>query len=180
MLNFNFPAAAICKTSSSSVHVGIMVPKPKVAQAAPKPSAKQAKDAKSKPPGQEAALASSRGDISNMLTQLKSSSDPNKQQVLAMYKAQGRFSAEKAAILQKWKMDKSCKWAATYQQEKTTETVVKDTVLEGYGTRCGACTKSLGEHDALIMFVDYSLLGIAHSCFLSFNLHVPGLMWPRP
>ena len=115
-----------------------------------------------------------------MLTQLKSSSDPNKQQVLAMYKAQDRFSAEKAAILQKWKMDKSCKWVATYQQEKTTETVVKDTVLEGYGTRCGACTKSLGEHDALIMFVDYSLLGIAHSCFLSFNLHVPGLMWPRP
>jgi hypothetical protein len=106
--------------------------------------------------------------------------DSQSQQVLAMYKAKDRFSSEKASILRKWKMDKSCKWVATYQQEKTTETIVKGTVLEGYGTRCGACTKSLGEHDALIMFVDYSLLGIAHSCFLSCNLHVPGLMWPRP
>ena len=101
----NFLAAAICKTSSSSVPVRIMVPKPKAAQAAPKLAAKQAKDAKSKPPGQEEAGASSRGDISNMLTQLKNSSDPNKQQVLAMYKAQDRFSSEKASILRKWKMD---------------------------------------------------------------------------
>ena len=53
LLNLKLLAVAICKKSSSSALVRIMVPKPKVAQAAPKPSAKQAKEAHGKPPGKE-------------------------------------------------------------------------------------------------------------------------------
>jgi hypothetical protein len=119
---------------------------------APKKDAKKGKDGKEaggKPPVKDEQAAATRGDISNMLTQLKNSSDPAKQQVLQLYKSQSRFSTEKTAILKKWKMDKSCKWVNTYQQELSHEVVSKDTVLEGYGTRCCAC-QSLQESMCMI------------------------------
>jgi hypothetical protein len=76
-----------------------------------------------------------RKDISNMLTSLKGSSDPNKVQVLQKYQSLSRFDPEKANILKKWKLDKSCKWASSYSQEVTQEKATKHKELEGYGTR---------------------------------------------
>ena len=70
-----------------------------------------------------------------MLTQLKGSQDHNKQQVLAKYQSLSRFDPEKAQILRKWKLDKSCKWVSSYYQEMAQEKSAKSKELEGHGTR---------------------------------------------
>lgn len=88
------------------------------------------------PPGEEVGgSGNNRKDISNMLTSLKGSSDPNKVQVLQKYQSLSRFDPEKANILKKWKLDKSCKWVSSYSQEVTQEKATKHKELEGYGTR---------------------------------------------
>ena len=113
---------------------------PKAAKSAAKSGKAVAKHNHGQPPDDdEDAGSHSRKDISNFLTQLKSSHDPNKQHVLSLYKGASRFALEKAALLQKWKLDKSCKWVSTYPQELSSETTVKDTVVEGFGTRSHAC-----------------------------------------
>ena len=83
------------------------------------------------PPDDEEAGCHSRKDISNFITQLKRSHDPNKQHVLALYKGANMLFVVKAALLRKWKIDKPCKLATTYQQDLFSETTVTDTVLEG-------------------------------------------------
>ena len=56
---------------------------------------------------------------SNMLTQLTKSSDPNKQGVLATYKALPRFSDQKKELLSLWAKDKSCKWHSSWKKNSS-------------------------------------------------------------
>ena len=50
----------------------------------------------------------------NMLTQLAKSTGPNKQGMLAHYKALPRFSDQKKELLSLWTKDKSCKWHSSW------------------------------------------------------------------
>ena len=71
----------------------------------------------------------------NMVTQLAKSTDPNKQGVLAAYKALPRFSDQKKELLSLWAKDKSCKWHSSWK--KTVLSDEKETVSQrlGFGTR---------------------------------------------
>ena len=53
----------------------------------------------------------------------------------AIAAAAQRFDPEKAQILRKWKLDKSCKWVSSYYQEMAQEKSAKSKELEGHGTR---------------------------------------------
>ena len=128
---FGFRTAADDTVSPKAVH--------KAAKSAAKSGKFVPKEHRGQPPGDEEAGGHSCKDICNFLTQLKNSNDPNKQHVLSLYKGANKFSPEKAATLRKWKLDKSCKWVTTYQQEVSSETTAKDTGLEGFGTRSHAC-----------------------------------------
>ena len=58
------------------------------------------------------ATSSDRGDVSNVLTQLKKSSDPAKQEVLTHYNSLSRYDKQKKELLGLWKGEKTCKWFA--------------------------------------------------------------------
>ena len=94
---------------------------------APKPVKKEVKD--------KTDADDLRKQQSNMLTQLTKSSDPNKQGVLATYKALPRFSDQKKELLSLWAKDKSCKWHSSWK--KTVLSEEKETVSQrlGFGTR---------------------------------------------
>ena len=94
---------------------------------APKPVKKELKE---KPDADDL-----RKQQANMLTQLAKSSDPNKQGVLATYRALPRFSEQKKELLSLWAKDKSCKWHSSWK--KTVLSEEKETVSQrlGFGTR---------------------------------------------
>ena len=79
--------------------------------------------------------AQERKDLSNFITQLKNSTDPNKMQVYTMYQGMSRFDSQKKEIIRKWKMDKSCKWVNSMEQQISATTEAKSTTLEGWGTK---------------------------------------------
>ena len=70
---------------------------------------------------------------------LKKSTDPDKQEALAIYQSFPRASPEKIALLQRWKSDRSCKWVASYKQEVSSATIKKTSAFDGHGTKCLAC-----------------------------------------
>jgi hypothetical protein len=76
------------------------------------------------------------GEVSNFLTQMKTSAHPDKVATLALYKSLGRFDQEKKNLVAKWKLDKSCKWFSEYTQSREKETIVATESLLGFGTRC--------------------------------------------
>ena len=59
------------------------------------------------------------GDVSNMLTQLKKSSDPAKQEMLQHYNSLSRYDKQKKELLGLWKGDKTCKWFAGWKKSVT-------------------------------------------------------------
>ena len=76
-----------------------------------------------------------RGQQSNMLTQLKkiNASDDQKK-VLSMYQALGRFDPKKHELLRQWDLDKSCRWASSYEVQTVKETQNQKERVQGYGT----------------------------------------------
>ena len=81
------------------------------------------------------ATSSDRGDVSNMLTQLKKSSDPAKQEVLNHYNSLSRYDKQKKELLGLWKGDKSCKWFAGWKKSVTFTEQEKVEARAGFGTR---------------------------------------------
>lgn len=82
----------------------------------------------------------SRGDTSNMLTQLSNASkkDPtgDHAQLLKMYKSLSRFDSKKQEILRKWKLDKTCQWQNSYSKSISSEQTAASKVGVGFGTKC--------------------------------------------
>jgi hypothetical protein len=71
---------------------------------------------------------------SAMVTILKASVDPQKVSILSLYNSLGRNSPEKSVLLQKWLMDKSCKWSNEYKASRSVSTSTSSQVLDGFGT----------------------------------------------
>jgi hypothetical protein len=76
-------------------------------------------------------------DKANFVTQLKTQGlkDETKASLLSHYSALPRFSQIKNEIVQKWKLDKTCRWATEYLQTTEKATFQKTSEEEGYGTR---------------------------------------------
>ena len=103
---------------------------------APKPKeAPKTKEVKKEPKEKNASAEEVRKQQANMLTQLSKSTDPDKQGVLASYRALPRFSEQKKELLSMWAKDKSCKWHSSWK--KTVLSDEKETVSQrlGFGTR---------------------------------------------
>ena len=147
-------------------------------RAAAKPAAKPAAG---KPPARKApvgpAVKEDRNLQANMLTQPKKSTDPDKQEALALYQSSPRASPEETALLQKWKSDRSCKWAASYKQEVASATIKRTSSLDGYGTKRLACLNfrtlelPLGSRSILLR-VMLSLLALRWSIHVFACAHV--------
>ena len=74
--------------------------------------------------------------ISNMITTLKNGAQsPERAATLNYYKSLGHFDKEKKTILERFYLDKSCKWFTQYYEEKIKSDEVKDTSLRGFGTK---------------------------------------------
>ena len=69
-----------------------------------------------------------------LVTSLKASSDPSKQEVYSLYTSLSRQSAEKANLLNRWLSDKSCKWVNQYKQERSVSNTATMQGFEGHGT----------------------------------------------
>ena len=108
-------------------------PKMTAAKAAAVKAAQPKKSALSKAKGNEVGV--NLGEVSNCLTQLKASSDPNKVATLELYQSLSRFDQEKKNLVAKWKLDKTCKWFTEYTHSREKETEVKTESLLGFGTR---------------------------------------------
>lgn len=94
-----------------------------------KPSAGEAKaKAKVAPPVDK-------NTVCNFLTTMKHTDDQSKAAIYDHYKGLGRFDAEKMQIIARWKLDKTCKWATSYLQERTKMESSSYTSLSGFGTR---------------------------------------------
>ena len=78
---------------------------------------------------------SDRGDVSNMLTQLKKSSDPAKQEMLQHYNSLSRYDKQKKELLGLWKGDKTCKWFAGWKKSVTFSEQEKVEARAGFGTK---------------------------------------------
>ena len=74
-------------------------------------------------------------DQANMANQLRNSSDPNKQQILALYQSLPRFDKQKKELLAEWKKDKSCKWAAAWSKRVTASEMEEVKTRTGFGTK---------------------------------------------
>ena len=97
-------------------------------------------------------VAMNKGDVSAMLGTLgRGTQTPERSAVLAKYKSLDRFDKEKAAILEKFRLDKSCKWWGTYAKESKKEASNEDACLTGFGTMFMVA-------DALKMPYDHPLL----------------------
>ena len=94
-------------------------------------AAKAKADNKAKDPK----AAEERRTISNFITQMSKSTDPNKQSLISHYKSLSRFDEQKKEILQKWRMDKTCSWSQSYLKEITSSTASSSTEGQGFGTK---------------------------------------------
>ena len=70
-----------------------------------------------------------------MLTQLKKSSDPAKQEVLAHYSSLSRYDKQKKELLGLWKGNKSCRWFAGWRKSVTFSEQEKVEARAGFGTK---------------------------------------------
>lgn len=79
--------------------------------------------------------AQDKKDQSNMLTQLKKGDTTEKVQTLQLYQSLPRFSDEKLELLKKWKLDKSCKWIASYKETRSMTQTTKHQEKDGFATK---------------------------------------------
>ena len=80
-----------------------------------------------------------KAEVSNMLGSLKCSKDPAKQEFLAYYKGLNRFDSQKAELLKKWKVDKSCKWLGEYKESRIQKASSTNEELSGFATKYLGC-----------------------------------------
>ena len=82
------------------------------------------------------AATAKKGEQSAMLGHLACTAKPGAKELLERYKSLDRFSDEKTAILEKFKMDKSLAWANSYLHEKKETKSAETSAAEGYLTKC--------------------------------------------
>ena len=83
----------------------------------------------------KAAVVDDRKDISNMITQAKSTSaSADQKAMLQLYQSYPRFDERKKDILAKWKNDKTCSWVSEYSETSTKSHEMEKTSLHGWGT----------------------------------------------
>lgn len=104
---------------------------------APKTAAEKKAAVKKTKPDQKDAVkaAQDKKDQSNMVTQLKKGDTPAKCEALKLYQSLPRFSEEKAEMLKKWKLDKSCKWISSYQESRKLTQVTTHQEKDGFATK---------------------------------------------
>lgn len=112
---------------------------------APKTAAEKKAAAKKAKPDQKDPVkaAQDKKDQSNMVTQLKKADTPAKCEALKLYQSLPRFSEEKAEMLKKWKLDKSCKWISSYQESRKLTQVTTHQEKDGFATKHLGIFKSL-------------------------------------
>ena len=128
-------------------------------------AAKAKADNKAKDPK----AAEERRTISNFITQMSKSTDPNKQSLISHYKSLSRFDEQKKEILQKWWMDKTCSWSQSYLKEITSSTASSSTEGQGFGTKYQAA--KILSMDLADPSLDVVLQGIPHN--MDWNLEDP-------
>lgn len=131
-----FSSHRILDIKSRSVAVIPFCSSPMGKPAAEKKAAKDTtkRDAKSKQKDSTQA-AQDKKDQSNMLTQLKKGDTTEKVQTLQLYQSLPRFSDEKLELLKKWKLDKTCKWIASYKETRSMTQTTKHQEKDGFATK---------------------------------------------
>ena len=59
--------------------------------------------------------------------------------VFGLLQGLNRFDSQKAELLKKWKVDKSCKWLGEYKESRTQKASITNEELSGFATKYLGC-----------------------------------------
>lgn len=76
-------------------------------------------------------------DMAGFITAAKKTSNAALRQAYDEHVNLPRFDSRKAAIVARWKVDKSCRWVTDYIQTMGQSTEKSTVTMQGYGTRLG-------------------------------------------